>query len=238
MEQAADSSQERDRPAKRRSKRRVWIEIAIAYGLIMAVVWTPRPWQRMLWVIAVASVTVILWRYFDGWKAMGLRATNFLRSLWIVGAAMVLAGVAIAVAARMHTLAPQSGVLACVEVYWAYAVWTGVQQFLLQGFFLLRFLRVVPDERLAALMAALLFALAHLPNPILAPITLIWGLAACLLFLRYRNLYPLMIAHAILGITVAVTIPGPVVHNMRVGLGYLTYSRHMQAHGMHRLTQP
>ena len=57
-------------------------------------------------------------------------------------------------------------------------------------------------------MAALLFALAHLPNPILAPITLIWGLAACLLFLRYRNLYPLMIAHAILGITIAITIPG------------------------------
>ena len=87
-------------------------------------------------------------------------------------------------------------------------------------------------------MASLLFALAHLPNPILAPITLIWGFAACLLFLRYRNLYPLMIAHAILGITIAVAIPGPVVHNMRVGLGYVTYSRHMQAHGMHRLSEP
>ena len=47
-----------------------------------------------------------------------------------------------------------------------------------------------------------------------------------------------MIAHAILGITVAITIPGPVVHNMRVGLGYVTYSLHMQAHGMHHLTQP
>lgn len=238
MEQAADSSKERDQLASKRSKRRDWIEVASAYGLIMAVEWTPRPWQRLLWVTAVAGVAFILWRSFDGWKAMGLRATNFLRSLWIVGAALVLAGAAIAVAACMHTLAPQSGVLRCVEAYWAYAVWTGVQQFLLQGFFLLRFLRVMPDERLAALMAALLFALAHLPNPILAPITLIWGLAACLLFLRYRNLYPLMISHAILGITVAVTIPGPVVHNMRVGLGYVTYSRQMQAHGMHRLMQP
>jgi hypothetical protein len=42
-------------------------------------------------------------------------------------------------------------------------------------------------------------------------------------FLRCRNVYPLAMAHAILGITVAVTIPGPVVHNMRVGLGYLRY---------------
>ena len=87
-------------------------------------------------------------------------------------------------------------------------------------------------------MASLLFALAHLPNPILAPITLIWGFAACLLFLRYRNLYPLMMAHAILGITVAITIPGPVVHNMHVGLGYLTYNPHTHAHGMHHLAQP
>ena len=71
--------------------------------------------------------------------------------------------------------------------------------------------------------AACLFSAAHLPNPLLTPVTLLWGFAACLLFLRYRNLYPLALAHAILGIAIAITIPGPVDHNMRVGLGYLTY---------------
>jgi hypothetical protein len=72
-------------------------------------------------------------------------------------------------------------------------------------------------------MAAGIFSIAHLPSPILTPITLIWGFAACLIFLRYRNLYPLAMAHAILGISIAITIPGHVDHNMRVGLGYLTY---------------
>jgi len=76
------------------------------------------------------------------------------------------------------------------------------------------------------------------PNPFLMPATLLWGFASCLLFLRYRNLYPLMMAHAILGITVAITIPGPVVHNMRVGLGYLTYRSHKHAPHMHVLSQP
>jgi membrane protease YdiL (CAAX protease family) len=80
------------------------------------------------------------------------------------------------------------------------------------------------DNKAAAFATAGLFALAHLPNPILTPVTLIWGFAACLIFLRYRNLYPLGMAHAIFGITIAITVPGPVVHNMRVGLGYLTYS--------------
>jgi len=64
---------------------------------------------------------------------------------------------------------------------------------------------------------------------------------ACLLFLRYRNLYPLAMAHAILGITIAITIPGAVDHNMRVGLGYLHYSPRYHWHHplwMRRSPQP
>jgi membrane protease YdiL (CAAX protease family) len=92
----------------------------------------------------------------------------------------------------------------------------------------------MPGPRSAAFAAAFLFALAHLPNPVLAPLTLVWGFASCLVFLRYRNLYPLAIAHAIFGITIAITIPSPIVRNMRVGLGYLRYAhRHP-----HTLLQP
>jgi len=235
MEQAKSELPNAGDSARKRGKWRDRIEIGVGYGLIMAVVWTPRPWQRFLWMAAAAAIVAMVWAGFDGWKAMGLRTANFWRSLWIVGAALVLAGVAILVAARMQTLHLPDGPLAFVETYCAYAIWTGVQQFLLQGFFLLRFLRVGPKPWIAALAAAALFATAHLPNPVLTPLTLIWGLAACLLFLRYRNLYPLMMAHAILGITVAMTVPGPVVHNMRVGLGYLTYRPHTHGHRMHRL---
>jgi membrane protease YdiL (CAAX protease family) len=222
------------RPVSERSRRRDWIELAVGYVLIMAVVWTPRPWQRFLWIAAAAAIILMMGTGFDGWKVLGLRAANFWRSLWIVGVALALAGAADVVAARMHTLTVPAGPAAFVATYCAYAIWTGVQQFLLQGFFLLRFVRVIPRAGLAALLAAGLFAAAHLPNPVLTPITLIWGFVACLLFLRYRNLYPLMMAHAILGITVAMTVPGPVVHNMRVGLGYLTYSPHRHGHGMQR----
>jgi membrane protease YdiL (CAAX protease family) len=220
------------------SKRRAWTEIGVAYALILAVEWTPRPWQRLLWLVAAAVVVFFLFRSFDGWAALGLRAANFRRSLWIVGVALVLAGIAIAVAAWKHTLLLPDGPRAFVGTYIAYAVWTGVQQFLLQGFFLLRLLRVFPGERQAALAAAVMFCAAHVPNPFLMPVTLIWGFVACLLFLRYRSLYPLMVAHAILGITVAITIPGPVVHNMRVGLGYVTYRSHMHASHMHVLSHP
>jgi len=238
MESHAPSPHARNQPVAWQSKQRDAIEIALAYALIMMVEWTPRPLQRVLWLLAAISLALIVWRSFEGWRAMGFRATNFLRSLWIVAAALVLAAIAIAVAARMHTLHVPGGVLAFFVTYCAYAVWSGVQQFLLQGVFLLRFLRLIPRPVAAALAAAALFASAHLPNPVLTPSTFIWGFAACLLFLRYRNIYPLMIAHAILGITVAITIPGSVDHNMRVGLGYLRYDPHRHVYRTYPLTQP
>jgi len=221
----------------KRSNRRDLIELTIAYGLILVVIWTPRPWQRFFWILAVAAVAIITWISFDGLKAMGLRRENFFRSLWIVGAALAASAVAVTLAMRLHTLQMQTSFLAYVRTYWGYAIWTFVQEFLLQCFFLSRLRRLLPNGGLAALAAAAIFAAAHLPNPILTTVTLLWGLAACLLFLHYRNLYPLAMAHAILGITVAITVPGPVDHNMRVGLGYLTYGHHAHR-GAHPSLQP
>jgi membrane protease YdiL (CAAX protease family) len=216
--------------AARHTRVRDLAEILIAYGLIMMVIWTPRAAQRVLWLAAVVGLLAMIWLSFDGWAAVGMRKTNLFRSLWIVGAALVLSAAAMLIALRLGTLHLPATVFAFVGTYIAYAVWSGVQQFLLQGFFLVRFLRLIPRGRLAALVAAALFASAHLPSPFLAPITLIWGFIACLLFIRYRNLYPLALAHAILGITIALTVPGTLDHNMRVGLGYLTYDPHHPHH--------
>lgn len=224
--------------AARHGAARDLAEILIAYALIMMVIWTPRPAQRILWWVAAAGVLAIICFSFEGWAAVGMRRANFFRSLWIVGAALALSFAAIAMAARMGTLRLPPTVLAFIGTYIAYAIWSGVQQFLLQGFFLVRFLRVLSRPWLAALTAAVLFASCHLPSPFLTPITLIWGFVACLLFLRYRNLYPLALAHAILGITVALTIPGTVDHNMRVGLGYLTYNPHHQHHRHPPIVEP
>jgi hypothetical protein len=209
------------------ARRRALLELAIAYGLILLVIWTPRPVQKHLWWVAAAAVVIIAGLAFNGTQALGLRRENFLRSLWIAGAALLLAAFAVVVAMAFHTLhLPNGGALGFVETYCAYALWACVQQLLLQGFFLPRIMTMLNGKVKASIAAAGLFALAHLPSPILTPVTLVWGTAACLLFLRYRNLYPLAMAHAIFGIAIAITVPGPVDHNMRVGLGYLTYGHH------------
>jgi membrane protease YdiL (CAAX protease family) len=215
------------------SKRRALLELTIGYALILIVIWTPRPWQRLFYIAATLFLVTVVWASFRSAPAMGLRSANLLRSLWIIGVAFLLAAVSIALAIHLHTLHPLGGLLAFFKRYWGYALWSFAQQILLQDFFLRRLLRLIPNPRLAVLTTATIFAAAHLPSPVLTLVTFSLGLAACLLFLRYRNLYPLAVSHAILGITLAITLPNPIIRNMRVGLGYLNYARPHRNHSDH-----
>lgn len=216
------SAAERAR-CKLRTRRRDLFELGGIYALILAVIWTPRPWQAALWVIAGAIVLYIAWLSFEGLRPMGLCTANLVRSLWAVAFALAVAGIAMVFAVRLHTLHMPQTAFQFLHKYGLYVLWAAVQQIVLQWFFLSRSLRLLPDATSAAAFTAGLFAIAHLPNPFLTLITLVFGLASCLFFLHYRNLVPLAIAHAILGVCIGITVPGAIDHNMRVGIGYLTY---------------
>lgn len=213
------------------------IELAVGYGLIMLAIWSPRPWQRSFDWLALVWVLAVTVLRFDGFTANGLREKGFLRSFWVVETALLLAGVAVVIAARLDTLHLPPTPLDFIRRYWAYAIWAILQEFLLLDFFLRRLQRVLRSTAMAIIATAVLFATAHLPNPILTPITLLWGAIACLLFLRYRNIYTPGIAHAIFGICIAITVPGQMDHNMRVGLGYLTYRPHHHRHHQNHIPQ-
>ena len=207
-----------------RSQTRDIVELVVGYVLIVGVVWTPRPEQRWVYFGAVAWFLVSTVISFPGWSTMGCRITGFRRSLWVVGVALALAFTATTLASELHTLHHPGAPAQWVKAFGGYTIWAFMQQFLLQGYFLVRLLRVMPNKQWAVLTAATVFALIHLPNPILTPVTLLWGLLACFVFLQSRNIYPLAIAHAIFGICVTITVPATMHHNMRVGLGYLTYT--------------
>lgn len=211
-----------------RPRRRELIELSIGYGLILLILWLPRPWQRLLYFAPLTWILLVTFLSFDGLKTMGLRISGFLRSSWVIGAALFGACIAVVIARRLQTLHQPPNLTLFLKAFWGYAIWSLVQQFLLQDFVLLRLLRLLPTQWSAVTGAVGLFAIAHLPNPVLTVATILWGLAACLLFLRYRNLYILGITHAIFGICLAVTVPAHISHNMRVGLGYLRF------HSTHR----
>ena len=103
-----------------------------------------------------------------------------------------------------------------------YVLWTIYQQFLLQVYFMPRLTRVLKTDGAIA-FAAVLFAIAHLPNVALTVATLVWGAISCALFRRYRSLIVLGIAQGLLGLCFAVCVPDAFLHHMRVGLGYWHY---------------
>src|SRR5277367_3374221 len=85
-------------------RRRCLTELSIGYALILVVIWTPRPWQRLSYAVAAIFLASVLWIASAGWHAMGLRPANFFRSLWLIGAALLAAAIADLVARRIHTL--------------------------------------------------------------------------------------------------------------------------------------
>lgn len=210
----------------RRSRRRDLAELLIGYGLILAVVWTPNPVQRILYWITLVFIAATAWLARRHHETHGLGLRGLLRSLWIIFAAIAIVLAAIPIADHLHTLHSLYGVLPVSVHIAGYAVWALMQQFILQIYVLLRLLRMGLRHTPAVALSAVLFAVAHIPNPLLVVLTLIWGAISCLLFLRYRSLYSISVAHGILGMCLAVTVPNSVHHHMRVGLGYLEYRTH------------
>lgn len=201
-------------------------ELAIAYGLILAVVWTPNPEQRFLYWIAFAFIAIVGWLSRNRSRPIGLGLEGLASSLWIAGGALILFFLGIGIAAHLHALHALYGTLPFGEHILEYSFWALMQQYILQVYVLLRLLRMGMGRGAAIGLAAVLFAIAHIPNPVLVPAVLLWGAASCWLYLRYRNLYPLAIAHGLLGMCLAVCVPNSLHHHLRVGLGYLEYPSH------------
>ena len=211
----------------RQRGRDLW-ELTVGYGLILACLWTPGFWQRSLYLAAALFLAAVTVRGFRGWAELGLSFAAMRRaagpSALLVGTAALLASATLLLAARLGALHAPPTVGLFIVRYRGYLLWAFAQQILLQDFFLRRLLRLRPGRSAqAALAAAAVFAAAHLPSPVLASVTLLWGAVACFFFVRYRTLLPLGLAHAIFGITLSVSLPAPLIRNMRVGLGYLTY---------------
>ena len=198
-------------------------ELIIAHVLILAVVWTPNPAQRFLYWTAFAFVVITGWLSRNRSRPIGFSFRGFLPSLWVAGGAAALFLIGIGIAARVHALHKLYGTLPFSLHLLEYAIWALMQQYIVQAYVLLRLLRLGMHQIFAIGLAALLFAGVHIPNPVLAPAVLLWGAASSYLYLRYRNLYTIAMAHALLGMCIAICVPNSLQHRMRVGLGYVEY---------------
>ena len=205
-----------------RSALGIWLQIAFAYGLLEAALWTSPGRLDLIWMILTA--TFILLTAFRGpysAREMGVTLPSGKATVWIVGAGLILAATLWSFAALTGADAAPTHAMP-LRTTWQYAVWAFLQQFMLQSFFFVR-LESLLGSRRAVLATTVLFAAAHIPNPILTVGTVLAGFFFCEMFRRYRNIFPLGVVHVILGLAMAASVSDALLHHMRVGIGYLEF---------------
>ncbi|MCL5671592.1 MAG: hypothetical protein M1423_09920, partial [Acidobacteria bacterium] len=79
---------------------------------------------------------------------------------------------------------------------------------------------------LSSFAIALMFAGAHIPNPILMVATFAGGFVFAEIFVRHPNIWPLAFVQAVAGFLIGALSPPWIIHNMRVGPGYFFYHVH------------
>ena len=200
-----------------------------ALGFVAYVGWYIWRGQALLpatwWVFAVWLVASFLLRR-DTPKTMGWRGDNLwaaTRKAWVffagASAAVCGAGLFWGMLQRLptHLSEPRKFV-----GYFAFCV---LQQVGLNSFLTNRLLAALGKPVPAALLAGVLFAALHWPNPVLVPLTFVGGAAMAWLFARERNILPLALGQAILGALVWWAFPMAWHHSMRVGPGYWTLGK-------------
>ena len=196
-----------------------WGEVVLIFGLLEAVMWTPRsPGHTFLIVTLVLSV---LWLGLRGRTRveLGLVWPGRSGTAWILGmGCSVAAGILVGALLTGHPV-PANPDWPRWQNLWPYVIWAVGQQFLLQSFLFLRLESLLGTSGAVA-VTTILFTVAHLPNLPLTLLTFLGALFFTEMFRRYRSIYPLGIAHAILGVTVAYTFPDSLMHHMRVGLSF------------------
>jgi membrane protease YdiL (CAAX protease family) len=206
-------------------ERRLWSVVQLLAVLITmeGALWTQGITQVRWYLSAFAVLVISILLSHPRINALGIGFQGMLRAAWAIPVAIVVCAAAIAVSIWLGTFTILYG---RQPVYWHsifYAIWALEQQFILNSFFYKRFEHLFGNTTFSLLITATLFGLVHIPNPVLVPATFLGGLFFVEVFRRSRNIYPLAIAHAMFGLTLAVTFPDHWIRHMRVGLGFLKF---------------
>ncbi|MGA9530002.1 MAG: CPBP family intramembrane glutamic endopeptidase [Terriglobales bacterium] len=201
----------------------VWLQLVIVYTLIECALWSPRTSVRNKWALLATLIVAILILIdrpsirrlglgFPGARGASIVLTLSLFAVFVLIASVLRLGGQIDSAAALSNLHGATG----------YVIWALIQEFLLLSFFFTRCEDLFGGPA-AVWSAATLFAAAHIPNFLLTTFAFAGGLFFCEMFRRYRSIYPLAVVHALLGLTVSLTMPDSLMHHMRAGIGFLQY---------------
>jgi membrane protease YdiL (CAAX protease family) len=197
-------------------------EALLVFGLVMAYIWKLRAIYPGFWLLPLALIVASHWLRHERPSTLIFRTKNFGACARRFGPALIAIVAAMWGAGLLAGSIRPLGFWGALPSFAAYLPWGWFQQYLLNGYFLKRF-DMALSRNAAAILTSALFCVAHIPNWFLMLVTPITSLAAIWVYRRYRNLYFLALAHAMIGFTLFMVVPDTVSHHLRVGPGWYTW---------------
>jgi len=209
------------------SSLKLWLSLAdvvLLPAFILWFIWQLQFAARWTWVIFVVWLVASFLLHRDTAKTLGWRGDNLrpaalqaLRVFAPPAAGLATVGLLLGASRRLP-----SNLLSVMATYSAFCL---LQQVALNSLVHNRMLSLVRNQWVAAGLTGVIFAACHWPNPLLVPLTFAGGALMAWMFGRVRNIIPLAIGQALLGLLVAWAFPVALHHHMRIGPGYYEWPR-------------
>lgn len=206
-------------------------EVLLVFALVESAIWLSEISKSLSWLFGASALLLVLrywYRNFSKLKSIFHPAPTkriYYGEMYVAFFACGTAILAIAEFGNPKAFAlPGLAWRFAVSVlyYLGNALW---QQTLLNGYFLPRLEQGFRNDKNEAVLAVgILFALVHLPNPVLVPVTMIGGMLCAYFFRKTGNIYALIVAHSILAVSIMYLFPESWHHHLRIGPGFLRWN--------------
>ena len=204
-----------------------WLSIAdvvLLPAFILWYIWQLQFTARWAWMVFVVWLVASFLLHHDTPRTLGWRGDNLGPSTRQALAVFAPAALVVLIAG-LATGAPRHLPPNVLSVAVTYSAFCLLQQVALNSLLHNRMLALVRRDWAAAALTGAIFAACHWPNPLLVPLTFAGGTAMAWMFARVRNILPLAVGQALLGLLLSWASPLAWHHHMRVGPGYHDWPR-------------
>ncbi len=208
-----------------------WIilaEVIAVFSMMVVYIWEIRQFQVGLTIFILGLALASNALRGEGCRHVGFSWNNFARGVRSLGPAVLGIALLLLIGGALEHTFRNVTLRTAVAGFLIYCVWGLFQQYLLNGFLLNRLVEMAGGitSHWLLLPVAAVFSLIHAPNWFLMAVTLPAGYLSGLVYLRFRNLFVLALAHAMLGCLLYLVIPDSISHSLYVGPNYLSYGAH------------